>query len=52
MNEKDSKIVSNMIDIVENIEKEIQAAKLGKGVKPKAVGEIMKELERQIKNAD
>lgn len=52
MNEADKKIVQEMIDYVEEKEREIQAAKLGKGSKSQAVAAIIKELERQIKNAN
>lgn len=53
MNEKDdSVIVQRMILFVEEKEREYQAAKLGKNSKTKAVSDIQKELERQIKNAD
>ncbi len=52
MNEKDLEIVEKMITYVEEIERDIQAAKTGKYAKTKAVGNILKELERQIKNAD
>ena len=41
-----------MILYVEEKERDIQAAKMGKNAKTKAVQEIIKELERQIKNAD
>lgn len=50
--EKDAKIIDNMIRFVEEKEKEIQAAKMGKGSKTKAVTDIIKELEKQIKNAN
>ena len=50
MNNTDEIIVDEMISFVEDKEKEIQAAKLGKNSKTKAVAEILKELERQIKN--
>lgn len=52
MNDPDKQIIVNMIEFVEKKEKEIQAAKMGKGSKAKAVTEILKELEKQIKNAD
>ena len=52
MNESDKKVVKKMIDYVEEKEREIQAAKLGKGSKTQAVTAIIKELERQIKNAN
>lgn len=52
MNDHDKRIVENMIEFVEETEKETQAAKMGKGSKAKAVTEILKELEKQIKNAD
>lgn len=50
----DSQIVKNMIAYVEKTEKAIQAAKLESTskIKTKAVGDILKELEREIKNAD
>lgn len=41
-----------MIRFVEDKEREIQAAKMGKNSKTKAVAEIIKELEKQIKNAN
>lgn len=52
MNESDKEIVKNMIKFVEQKEKDIQAAKLGSKGKNKAVTDIMKELEKQIKNAN
>lgn len=52
MNEKDELIVENMIQFVEEKEKEIQAAKMGNKSTTKAVQDIMKELEKQIKNAN
>ena len=52
MNNQDEQIIQNMIEFVEEKEREIQAAKMGKASKTKAVSEIIKELERQIKNAD
>lgn len=52
MNDKDKEIVKNMIEFVEQKEKDIQAAKLGNKGKNKAVTDIMKELEKQIKNAN
>ena len=52
MSNNDEMIVNKMIDFVEEKEKEIQAAKMGKNSKAKAVTEILKELERQIKDAD
>lgn len=50
----DEKIVEHMIQFVENLEANIQAAKLGGDpkAKQKAVNDIIKELEREIKNAD
>ncbi len=50
MNDNDKKIVDHMIHYVERIEKDIQAAKMGSGSKTKAVKDILKELEGQIKN--
>lgn len=52
MNEQ--QIVQNMIEFVEKTERDIQAAKLGtaKKEKTKAVGEMLKKLEREIKDAD
>lgn len=50
MNDKDKIIVEHMIHYVEEIEKDIQAAKMGSGSKTKAVKDILKELEGQIKN--
>ena len=47
----DNQIVQDMIEFVEKTEKDIQAAKLGGNQKTKAVTEIIKELEREIKNA-
>lgn len=52
MIDQDKQIIDNMIEFVEETEKEIQAAKLVKGSKTKAVTTILKELEKQIKNAD
>lgn len=52
MIDHDKQIVDHMIKYVEDKEKEIQAAKMGKGSKTKAVTEILKELEKQIKNAN
>lgn len=52
MNDNDKEIVKNMIEFVEQKEKDIQAAKLGSKGKNKAVTDIMKELEKQIKNAN
>lgn len=50
----DQDIVRNMITFVEQTEKNIIAEKLGKETKEKqrAVKEILKELEKEIKNAD
>ncbi len=52
MNEQDQKIITYMIQFVENTEKNIQAAKMSSGSKTKAVNEILKELEKQFKNED
>lgn len=52
MSDKDEVIVEKMIEFVEEKEKEIQAAKMGNKSTTKAVQDIMKELERQIKNAN
>ena len=52
MNDTDKKIVDEMITYVENKERDIQASKIGKSGKSKAVNEIIKELERCIKNAN
>ena len=52
MNNQDDKIVEGMIKFIEEKEREIQAAKMGKSSKTKAVADIIKELERQIKNAN
>lgn len=52
MNNHDQNIIDNMIRFVEDKEREIQAAKMGKNSKTKAVAEIIKELEKQIKNAN
>lgn len=50
----DQDIVLNMIKFVEKTERDIVAERLGKESKEKqrAVKEILKELEREIKNAD
>ena len=50
----DADIVKKMIAYVEQEEKDSQAAKLGNAAKSKskAVTDILKELEREIKNAD
>lgn len=50
----DEKIINHMISFIEGIETDIQAAKLGGDTKTKqkAVNDIIKELEREIKNAD
>lgn len=55
MNEKDNTIVENMVKYIEEKERTILAAELGKiknpkKVKNKAVNEILKELERLMKN--
>lgn len=50
----DSQIVKHMISFIEDTEKAVLAAKLGANPKSKSkvVGDILKELEREIKNAD
>lgn len=55
MNDKDQQIVEHMAQFVEDKERDILAASMGKihnpnKVKNKAVNEILKELERQLKN--
>lgn len=51
MNNADMEVVLHMIEFIENKEREVQAAKLGKSSKTKVVSGIIKELEGQIKNA-
>ena len=50
----DQDIVLNMINFVEQTERDIIAERLGKESKEKqrAVKEILKQLEKEIKNAD
>ena len=50
----DSQIVKNLIVFIEKTEKDIQASKLGSNskAKNKAVNTILKELDREVKNAD
>lgn len=50
----DQQIVKHMVSYIENLEKDIQAAKLGGDTKAKqkAVNDIIKELERELKHAD
>ena len=50
----DQEIINHMIGFVEQTERDIIAAKLGKESKEKqrAVKEILKQLEKEIKNAD
>ena len=50
----DQAIVKHMVSYIEALEKDIQAAKLGgdSKAKAKAVNDIIKELERELKNAD
>lgn len=48
----DSQIVKHMISFIEDTEKAVLAAKLGANPKSKVVGDILKELEREVKNAD
>jgi len=50
----DEMIVTNMIEFIEKMERDIQASKLGSETKArqKAVGTIIKELERELKDAD
>ena len=55
MNDKDQQIVEHMAKFVEEKERDILAASMGKiqnpnKVKNKAINEILKELERQLKN--
>ncbi len=55
MNDKDQQIVEYMAKFVEGKERDILAASMGKiqnpgKVKNKAVNEILKELERQLKD--
>lgn len=55
MNDKDQDIVRHMSQYVEEKERDILAASMGKiqnpgKVKNRAVNEILKELERQLKN--
>ncbi len=52
MSKTDEEIIKDMIAFVEEEEREIQAAKMGKNTKAKAVTDILKELERQMKNAN
>ena len=52
MNNQDKQIVKNMIEFVEEKERQIQAAKMIKNSKTKAVSDIIKELERQIKKCE
>lgn len=47
MNELDKKIVQEMIEYVEERERQIQAAKLGKKTKPTAIKEIMDKLKEK-----
>ena len=50
----DQKIVKHMVSYIETLEKDIQAATLGgdTNAKKKAVNDIIKELERELKDAD
>lgn len=48
----DNQIVKNMITFIEEKEKAVLAAVKTGNTKSKVVGEILKELEREIKNAD
>lgn len=55
MNDKDQDIISYMSQYIEEKERDILAASMGKiqnpgKVKNRAVNEILKELERQLKN--
>lgn len=50
MNDADKKIVKDMICYIEDIEKKIQAEKLGTKSKTRAVTDIIKELEKKTKN--
>lgn len=55
MNKEDNAIIENMIQFIEEKERDILAAEMGKikhpkKVKNKAVNEILKELERLMKN--
>jgi len=51
-NDQDEKIINDMIEFIEEEERNLQAAKLGKNSKTKAVADILKELERQMKKCE
>lgn len=51
MNDNEETIINNMIEFIENEEKEIQAQRLAANKsKVKVVADILKELEVQLKN--
>jgi len=50
MNDIDKQIVQDMIDYIEDLERKIQAAKLGKGGKTRAVSKILEKLEKETKD--